>query len=55
MYYKLFSILAGYIYGADVVLTGDQELTLTVISTLGVLFLVSLPFLMVWRFIRLFV
>lgn len=55
MYYNLFNLLAGYIYGADAILTGDQELTLTIISTLGVLFVVCLPFLVIWRFIRMFV
>ena len=53
-YYQLYDLLSGYLYGADAILTGDQTLTLTLISTLGALFLISLPFLLVWRFIRLF-
>lgn len=53
-YYELYDLLSGYLYGADAVLTGDQTLTLTMISTIGALFVISVPFLVVWRFIRLF-
>ena len=54
MYYELFDILSDFIYGADAVLTADQNLTLTIMSTAGVVFVVSLPFVLVWRFIKLF-
>lgn len=54
IYYTLYALLSQYIYGADAVLTGDMELTLTFICTLGSLFVVALPFLVVWRFIKLF-
>lgn len=53
MYLQLYSILQQYIYGADVVLTEFQDLTLTLLSTMGVIFVVSLPFLLVWRVVRL--
>ena len=53
-YYELYDLLSGYLYGVDAVLTGDQTLTLTMISTIGALFVISVPFLVVWRFIRLF-
>ena len=55
IYYTLYVLLSQYIYGADAVLTGDMELTLTLICTLGSLFVVALPFLVTWRIIRLFV
>ena len=54
MYYELWNILAPFIYGADAVLTGEQELTLTIICTAGVLFVVSVPFIITWRAIRIF-
>ena len=54
-YFELYKLLSEFLYGADAVLTGDQTLTLTLLATLGSLFLISLPFLLVWRFIRLFV
>ena len=55
MYYVLYDLLSGYIYGADAVLTGDMQLTLTMICTMGALFVVAVPFLVVWRFIRMFI
>lgn len=54
MYFTLFDLLKQYIYGAEVVLTGDMELTLTIISTLGALFVVGLPFFVVWRIVKVF-
>ena len=54
-YFQLYELLSGFLYGSDVVLTGDQTLTLTILSTAGALFVVSLPFVLVWRVIKLFV
>lgn len=54
MYYQLYTLLCEYLYGADAVLTGDQTLTLTLISTIGALFVIALPFLVVWRCIKVF-
>ena len=54
-YYLLYDLLSGYLYGGDAVLTGDQTLTLTMISTIGALFVIAIPFVVVWRCIRLFV
>lgn len=53
-YYQLYDLLGMYLYGADAVLTGDQTLTLTFVSTVGALFVIALPFLVVWRAIKLF-
>lgn len=52
LYSTLYSLLQQYIYGADAVLTADMSLTLTVLATAGSLFVVSLPFVLVWRIIR---
>ena len=52
MYYEIYALLSEYIYGADAVLTGDQTLTLTIISTLGALFVVSLPFMVIGSIVR---
>lgn len=52
MYFQLYTMLQGFIYGADTVLTADMELTLTLLATCGSLFVVLLPFALVWRFIR---
>lgn len=52
LYPTLYALLQQYIYGADAVLTSDMTLTLTVLATAGSLFVVSLPFVLVWRIIR---
>ena len=54
-YYQLYELLGTYLYGAEAQLTGDQTLTLTMISTAGALFVIALPFVVVWRAIKLFV
>ena len=55
IYYQLYALLSGYLYGADAVLTGDQTLTLTLISTLGALVVIVTPFAVVfWGLKRLF-
>ena len=54
-YFELYKLLSEFLYGADAVLTGDQTLTLTILATIGALFVISLPFILVWQFIKLFV
>lgn len=54
MYYELWNLLSVYIYGADAILTSDQTLTLTVLCTAGALFVVSLPFVLVWQVTKIF-
>lgn len=51
MYYSIFEILQNAIYGA-VALTGWQELFLTTVSSSCVLFVVAVPFLVVWEVIK---
>lgn len=53
MYLNLYEILKNGIYGVDTILTADMELTLTLLATCGCVFLVSLPFLLVWKIIKL--
>lgn len=53
-YYELYDLLSGFLYGSDAVLTGDQTLTLTMISTAGALFVIAMPFVLVWNAIKLF-
>lgn len=54
MYSALYSLLSDYIYGVDAVLTGEQTLTMTLICTIFVLVLISLPFIVVWRILKVF-
>ena len=55
MYQNLYDLIMSHVYGGVVSVTPDMELVATLIATTGCIFLISLPFLLVWRFIRLFV
>lgn len=48
MYFTLYALLQQYIYGADAVLTEHMELTLTLLSTIGSLVVVTIPFFVVF-------
>lgn len=48
MYQSLFDLIHTHVYGG-VTLTSDMNLVCTLISTCGVLFLVSIPFLVVYK------
>lgn len=52
MYYELFELLHTHIYGIDAVLTPDMSLTLTMLSTIGSLLVVAVPFIVVWIVIK---
>lgn len=55
IYYQAYNLFLTYIYGVDAsVLTSDQMLTLTILATAASVFLVALPFVIVWNVIRLF-
>ncbi len=54
IYFSLYALFQKFIYGADAVLTEHMELTLTILATAGSLFVVAIPFLLVWRVLRLF-
>ena len=50
IFYQAYNLFSTYIYGVEAdALTPDQTLTLTTLATVAALFLVSLPFLIVWR------
>lgn len=51
MYQNIYDLFMQYVYGG-VVPTADMELVCTMFSTLACLFCVSLPFIVVWRFIK---
>lgn len=52
MYYDLYQILANFFYGAGAELTPWMEMTLTVLSTCGILFVFVCPFVVVWGCIQ---
>lgn len=53
IYQELYNLLIQYIYGNPSVLTEHMDLTATILATCGAVFVVALPFLVVWRVIRL--
>lgn len=53
MYFELYKMLADFFYGAGTELTGYMDMTLTVLSTIGILFIFAVPFVVVWYCIKL--
>ena len=53
MYFQLYQILADFFYGSGVELTGWMDMTLTVLSTIGILFIFAVPFVVIWFGIKL--
>ena len=51
IYQNIYDLLHTYVYGS-VELTSDMSLVCTLLSTIGCVFLVSLPFLLVWKIIK---
>lgn len=49
LYESAYQLFHEYIYGLDTILTTDQTLTLTLLSTAASLFVVLLPFILVWK------
>ena len=52
IYNALYEMIANAIYGGLSSLTGWQELTLTFIATCACLFVLVVPFLIVWKVIK---
>lgn len=51
IYQSIYELIQTYIYGG-IELTGEMALTATTLSTCGAIFVLSLPFVLVWRVIR---
>lgn len=49
IYDSLYQLVAEHIFGS--VASAPQELVCTLVSTFGAIFLIALPFALVWRFI----
>ena len=54
MYESIYSLLQNALY-TSVTLTGWQELFLTVVSSTAILFAVAVPFMIVWKVIKIIV
>lgn len=55
IYQELYNLIAQFIYGSGTQLTEHMDLTTTLLATAGSVFIIALPFLIVWRVIRLIV
>ena len=51
IYQNIYDLIVNYIYG-NVTLTPDMELVTVTLSTIGCVFVVALPFIVVWQFIK---
>ena len=51
IYQNLYDLIVNYIYG-NVPLTSDMELVTVTLATIGCVFVVSIPFIVVWQFIK---
>ncbi len=54
MYYQAFDMFADFLYGEGMELTGEQNMVLTILATTAVLFVVVVPFLILFFVLRLF-
>lgn len=52
MYFELYQILSDFFYGPGTELTVWMDMTLTVLSTIGLLFVFAVPFVIVWYGLR---
>lgn len=53
IYLTLYDLLTTYIFGGQVVAQSNQELICILVATAGTLFLIALPFILVWRVCKL--
>ena len=53
IYDSIYNLFNTYVYGGNIVVGSHQDLVATLMSTIAVVFMVSLPFLVVWKVIKL--
>ena len=54
IYQQFYDLLNTYFFGGSVVVNTYQDLVCIILSTIACLLLVALPFVIVWRVIRVF-
>lgn len=54
MYLGLYDLIMTYVYGGVTSVTPDMELVATLVATFGCLFFVALPFLLLWKVVKIF-
>lgn len=54
IYQTFYNLIKTYIFGGTTGGDANQELILILVSTIATLFIIALPFLVVWKVIRIF-
>ena len=54
IYQAIYDLINTYVFGSGIVAGSFQELATILISLCACLFIVALPFILVWRIIKLF-
>lgn len=52
LYQNLYDLINTYIYNNTIIEGSWEELTTILLSTIGCIFLIALPFLLVWKIIK---
>lgn len=52
IYQTLYDLVNNYIFNGSVVANSNQELVTMLVATIGSIFIIALPFLVVWQVIR---
>lgn len=52
IYQSLYELINTYIFGGSIALNSVPDLVATLLSVCGVVFIFSIPFMLVWRVIR---
>lgn len=53
IYNTLYELINTYVYGGSIVAESVADLVATLISTAGCIFLIAVPFMLVWRICKL--
>ena len=51
MYQSIYDLISTYVFNGDLAVGSNAELVCMLVSTFAVVFLVSIPFILVWRLI----
>lgn len=54
IYQNIYNLIANYVFANAIDVGSNAELVCMLVSTIACLFVIALPFLVVWRVIRLF-
>lgn len=53
IYNNLYTLIEQYVFGNAIVTGSNQELIATLVATFGTLFVIAIPFALVWKVIKL--